>query len=296
MSIPRSSISVLPSASSGLLASSTSSSLPSAAPSSLPFSAASSPASSVSSGSLSAVSASISAPARPTGRCQPQLLNASLASPTQSECANAPAATALIGLSANEAAYRSARQSVSTATFVGVLQRLALLNSSRPFSALDSRSALFDAAIAPIPVEASPIIAFAALGSGMPGAVSTAGALSAFDGRNVTAYRRAMGGLLQAATYISAADGAAWAVLSGATQTGLWADGVGAESWYSLAHDWTTRGSLLGPDPIGEGATQATWIDQVVNTALVKAAAGFSSSFADARAQVRASFCFKIID
>ena len=197
-------------------------------------------------------------------------------------CAGA-APTVRVGsaLSDGETAYRTGRAGVAAASArTWLLSTLSLLNSTSQFVALNRSSALFGPPNVTPPFAAIPLIGIAAIGEGLPGAVATAGMISALDGStNATAYRHGFG-LLSSATYLSAANGAAWAVLSASSRER-------SDGWYALARSWASV-SLYGPAPLdSRSAAQLAWTANATAGALAKAAAGFNATFADARAEVR---------
>ncbi|KAJ7860229.1 acyl transferase/acyl hydrolase/lysophospholipase [Mycena olivaceomarginata] len=124
----------------------------------------------------------------------------------------------------------------------------------------------------------APTLGIAKSGGGLRAAMVGAGVLSALDGRNTTAQHVGTGGLLQAATYLTALSGGSWLVTSLAQanfpeiQDLVFASGSGGNTFGG----WDTDLNVLAPNNIS-----APYWSVLIEEMSGKFAAGFPVTFID---------------
>ncbi|KAI0759250.1 lysophospholipase [Trametes elegans] len=132
---------------------------------------------------------------------------------------------------------------------------------------------------------ALPRLGLAASGGALRAALFGAGVLGALDGRNATSVRAGLGGLLQAATYISGLSGGSWLVLSlaqanfpmlPALVSGALPAGRNRHRTYG---GWITEVDLL--DPLVDPDTPTPLLDVLIEEVAQKAASGFPVTISD---------------
>ncbi|KAJ7246015.1 acyl transferase/acyl hydrolase/lysophospholipase [Mycena rebaudengoi] len=173
-------------------------------------------------------------------------------------------------LSANEAKYISGRRSdVLPAAWSAYLANVQATGARLPAYVSD---------ILKGNATNAPTLGIAQSGGGLRAAMVGAGVLSALDGRNTTAQHVGTGGLLQAATYLTALSGGSWLVTSLAQanfpeiQDLVFASGSGGNTFGG----WDTDLNILAPNNIS-----APYWSVLIEEMSGKFAAGFPVTFID---------------